>query len=87
MAANLARKPADLSLLEQNNDYVFPYLKVFQAIDGRAVIPDHGTREMPVWGRRYIEDIGETYGPYGGEAAVRARVRDLVAYVRALQER
>lgn len=87
MAANLARKPSDLTLLEQNNDYQFPFLKVFQHIDGRAMIPAHGTREMPVWGRRYIEDIGETYGPYGGEAAVRARVSDLVHYVRSLQER
>jgi mono/diheme cytochrome c family protein len=86
-ARSLARKPADLTLLEQSNDYRFPYLKVFQAIDGRAVIPAHGAREMPVWGRRYVEDIGETYGPYGGEAAVRARIEGLVQYVRSLQER
>lgn len=87
MASRLDRKPADLTLLEQNNDYTFPYLKVFQAIDGRATIPAHGSREMPVWGQRYAEDAGETYGPYGGESSIRTRLRDLVRYVRSLQER
>lgn len=87
MASALTQKPTDLTKLEENNDYMFPYLKVFQAIDGRATIPAHGTREMPVWGRRYVEDVGETYGPHGSEAAVRARVQDLVSYVQSLQER
>ncbi|MDX2155011.1 MAG: cytochrome C [Hyphomicrobiaceae bacterium] len=87
MAPNLTRKPSDLTTLEQKNDYKFPFLKVFQTIDGRAEIPAHGTREMPVWGRRYIEEVGEKYGPYGGEAAVRARVLELVYYVQSLQER
>ena len=87
MGRNLDRKPADLTKLEETNNYEFPYLMVFQIIDGRSVVPAHGTREMPVWGRRYMEDIGEKYGPYGGEAAVRARVTELVEYVRSLQER
>lgn len=87
MARHLATKPTDLTLLEQENNYEFPFLKVFQTIDGRAMIPAHGTREMPVWGRRYVEDIGETYGPYGGEAAVRARLLELVRHVQSLQER
>jgi mono/diheme cytochrome c family protein len=87
MASALKSKPTDLTKLEANNDYKFPFLKVFQTIDGRAMIPAHGTRDMPVWGRRYIEDVGDKYGPYGGEAAVRARVLELVYYVQSLQER
>ncbi len=87
MAPALKQKPADLTKLEQQNDFKFPFLRVFQVIDGRAVVVAHGTRDMPVWGRRYIEDVGDTYGPYGGEAAVRARVLELVYYVQSLQER
>ena len=87
MASALKVKPTDLTKLEEKNDYKFPFLKVFQTIDGRAMIPAHGTREMPVWGRRYVEDIGDKYGPYGGEAAIRARVLELVYYVQSLQER
>ncbi|MEZ5815523.1 MAG: cytochrome C [Hyphomicrobiaceae bacterium] len=87
MASSLKKKPIDLTQLENNNDYKFPFLKVFMTIDGRTMIPAHGTREMPVWGRRYVEEIGDKYGPYGGEAAVRARVLELVYYVQSLQER
>ena len=87
MASALKVKPIDLTKLEQANDFKFPFLKVFQTIDGRTMIPAHGTRDMPVWGRRYVEDIGDKYGPYGGEAAVRARVLELVYYVQSLQER
>jgi mono/diheme cytochrome c family protein len=87
MAPALKQKPTDLTKLEQQNDYKFPFLKVFQVIDGRATVPAHGTCEMPVWGRRYIEDVGDKYGPYGSEAAVRARVLELVYYVQSLQER
>ena len=87
MAVSLKQKPTDLSKLEEKNEYVFPFLKVFQIIDGRTMIPAHGTREMPVWGERYMADVGEKYGPYGGEGAVRARVLELVHYVQSLQER
>lgn len=86
-ARSLPRRPTDLTKLEERNDYEFPYLKVFQVIDGRTVVVDHGTREMPVWGRRYLDDIGESRGPYGGEAAVRKRIEALVRHVQALQER
>lgn len=86
-ARSLPRMPTDLTKLEERNDYAFPYLKVFQVIDGRTVVADHGTREMPVWGRRYLDDIGESRGPYGGEAAVRERIEALVRYVQTLQER
>ncbi len=87
MARALAKKPTDLSKLEEANDYEFPYLKVFQVVDGRAMVTDHGTREMPVWGRRYVEDIGDSRGPYGSEAAVRDRIDALVRHVQSLQER
>jgi len=87
MAGALTRKPTDLTKLEEANDYQFPYLKVFQVIDGRAMMADHGTREMPVWGRRYVEDIGDSRGPYGSETAVRERIEALVRHVQSLQER
>jgi mono/diheme cytochrome c family protein len=87
MARSLTRRPTDLTKLEEANDYQFPFLKVFQVIDGRATLPDHGTREMPVWGRRYVEDIGDSRGPYGSEAAVRERIEALVRHVQSLQER
>jgi mono/diheme cytochrome c family protein len=79
-------KPTDLTKLSANNDGVFPFLKVFQIVDGRTLVSGHGERDMPVWGNRYQEEIGETYGPYGGERAVRARVLELVYYIQSIQE-
>jgi len=82
----LTVKPTDLTKLSANNDGKYPFLEVFQVIDGRSMVSGHGERDMPVWGRRYQEDIGETYGPYGGEIAVRARVLELVYYIQSIQE-
>lgn len=86
MAAALKTKPSDLTKLSEKNDFKFPFLKVFQIVDGRSIVSAHGTREMPVWGQRYAADIGEKYGPYGGEAAVRARILELVYYIQSLQD-
>lgn len=78
-------KPADLTKLAEKNNGEFPFLKVFQVIDGRAMVDGHGTRDMPIWGNRYQKDVGDTFGPYGGERAVRARVLELVYYVQSIQ--
>ncbi|MFZ2098993.1 MAG: cytochrome C [Oricola sp.] len=79
-------KPTDLTKLTANNQGVFPFMEVFQVIDGRTMVSGHGERDMPVWGSRYVEDVGQSYGPYGGEAAVRARVLELVYYIQSIQQ-
>jgi mono/diheme cytochrome c family protein len=78
--------PGDLTQLSKNNDGVFPFVKVFQTIDGRSQIPAHGDREMPIWGDRYEVQLGDKYGPYGSEVFVRARVLELVYYIQSIQE-
>jgi mono/diheme cytochrome c family protein len=79
-------KPTDLTKLTANNHGTYPFLEVFQIIDGRSQVSGHGTRDMPIWGRRYQEDMGQAYGPYGGEIAVRARVLELVYYIQSIQQ-
>ncbi len=86
LAAVLKVKPTDLTTLSKRNDGKFPLLKVMQTVDGRLSVPAHGTRSMPAWGRRYVEEAGEKYGPYGAEAAVRARLLELVYYIQSLQK-
>jgi mono/diheme cytochrome c family protein len=78
--------PGDLTQLSKNNQGTFPFLEVFQVIDGRTRVPAHGERTMPVWGDRYQVQVGDKYGPYGSEAAVRARVLELVYYIQSIQE-
>ena len=78
--------PGDLTKLTQENDGKFPFLKVFQVIDGRTQIGAHGDRTMPVWGDRYSLEIGDSMGEYGSEPAVRARILELVYYIQSIQE-
>ena len=87
LATYLNIKPTDLTMLTKTNDGVYPFLKVFQTIDGRSATAGHGDRLMPVWGDRYSTDVGDKYGPFGGEAAVRARVLELVYYIQNMQQK
>ena len=86
-ASVLRIPPADLTVLAKNNNGEFPFLDVFHTIDGRTQIASHGTSQMPIWGRRYKEEAGDTFGPYGGEEAVRARVLELVYYIQSIQQK
>jgi hypothetical protein len=52
------------------------------AIDGRTVIPAHGSREMPIWGARFSEMGG---GGPAGETVVQDVLRLLLDYLQAIQ--
>ena len=84
-AIELRTAPADLTTLASTNGDEFPYWKVFATIDGRYVVPGHGTREMPIWGREFLVGDADTYGPLGGEAVTRERIHALAEYLATLQ--
>lgn len=85
--ANLLKvRPPNLTLLSSQNNGEFPFLKVLQTIDGRAVVPAHGTRIMPIWGDTFEREVGESAGPYGAELLIRARIVALVDYIESLQK-
>lgn len=90
MAKFLTIKPADLTVLSERNGGKFPFLAVFQTIDGRAVVKTHGDGPMPIWGNRYSEDSGawgaEPYKSYSSEAFVRARILELTYFIQTLQK-
>lgn len=85
MASYLTVEPSDLTQLARNNDDRFPFLEVFQTIDGRQEIGVHGTRPMPIWGDRYKVEAAVKYGPYYTETVVRGRILELVQYLEAIQ--
>lgn len=90
MAKYLTIKPADLTQLSKANNGQYPFLKVFQTIDGRAIVKTHGERPMPIWGDRYTAASGaggaEPYRTYTSEAFVRARILELTYYIQSLQQ-
>jgi mono/diheme cytochrome c family protein len=85
----LAREPADLTTLAQRNGGRFPKSAIADLIDGRGMTGPgpHGTREMPVWGRVYLEQSqSQTRGtPFPAEWSVRGRILALVEYLHTLQ--
>jgi mono/diheme cytochrome c family protein len=75
VAPFLNKKPANLTNLAAANGGVFPSERVYEAIDGRRDIGEHGTREMPVWG--VASRVSQTL--------YRARTRAIVEYLVTLQ--
>lgn len=90
MAQFLTIKPADLTQIAKKNNGKFPFLEVFQTIDGRAVVKAHGEGPMPIWGDRYMAQSGaagiEPYKSYTAEPFVRARILELTYYIQSIQQ-
>jgi mono/diheme cytochrome c family protein len=96
LAKFLTVKPTDLTALSANNggQYPnlkaghFPFLRVYQVIDGRAEVAAHGDRAMPVWGDRYLAQQPRAVSAFGGdyEKVVRGRILELVYYIQSIQQ-
>lgn len=85
LAEELRRPPTDLARLSERNGGTFPYYRVFAVIDGRFLVPGHGERDMPVWGRQFIEEDAPVFGPSGGEIVTTERIHELATYIQSLQ--
>ena len=88
-AYNLEAAPPNLTLLAKKNTGRFPVDRIIDVIDGRAQIKSHGSREMPIWGKRYAVGVAEDLAdlPYDQEATIRGRVLILVDYLRRIQRK
>jgi cytochrome c553 len=91
MAVLLKVKPPDLTRLAARNGGKFPVEYVMKIIDGRTVVGPHGTRDMPIWGDRYMRDFPKsvTQEPNRSKTAeplVRARILELTYYLRSIQK-
>jgi mono/diheme cytochrome c family protein len=73
----------DLTRIAARNGGRFPADRVREIVDGRAVIPAHGTRYMPVWGYEL-----EAQAPDGApaRAAAQTLIDRLVGYLGSIQQ-
>ena len=82
IAGALKRPPADLTTLAKRNGGRFDEGAVMSMIDGRRLVAEHGSREMPVWGVVFEEEReGQPYQAYAGLLQSRA----LADYLRSIQ--
>jgi mono/diheme cytochrome c family protein len=72
----------DLTELAKRSGGTFPEDRVREVIDGRAVLPSHGTRPMPVWGYELEAQVPE--GKPGRETA-QGLIDRLVEHLRSIQ--
>jgi hypothetical protein len=96
VSKELKTRPADLTVLAKNNNGVFPVNRVHQIIDGRDSLTSHGTREMPIWGYRFVPQqhfiLKNTddyiYLPPGSpEPVVQSRILAVIDYLNRIQEK
>jgi mono/diheme cytochrome c family protein len=85
LASELKTKPADLTVLARDSGGEFPAWRVAAVIDGRYVIPAHGGRDMPVWGKLFLESDAEEFAPEEAAAVTQERIRQITEYIATLQ--
>ena len=77
-----------VTTLSKRNGGVFPFVRVYETIDGRNEVQAHGTtRDMPIWGREFTAQSQELNPYYNPEAFARAKILALTEYVYRLQEK
>jgi hypothetical protein len=88
--------PTDLTILAKKNNGVFPVNMVHKIIDGRDSLSSHGTREMPIWGYRFVPpqhfilkkaDDYIYLPPDSPEAVVYSRILAVIDYLNRIQEK
>jgi mono/diheme cytochrome c family protein len=80
-ADDLGPAPADLAVIQRNNDGVYPAAKLEKSISGLDSEPGHRSREMPLWGFAFREtgsDADQT-------KVVEEKIRKLVKYLESIQ--
>ena len=82
-APALRTPPADLTRIAQRRKGHFPAAEIAAYIDGRTFVRAHGSREMPVWGERFSDQVG---GGSIGEEVVRGNLLLLVNYLQSIQQ-
>jgi hypothetical protein len=83
----LKTAPSDLTRIAKLNKGEFPAKKLAEIIDGRAIVGDHGQRDMPVWGDRYRVPAEANERNSAIERRARTQISALVEYLRTIQEK
>jgi len=82
VSASLAIRPPDLTKMAARRRGNYPYDELASFIDGRKDIAAHGSREMPVWGERFAEELREDSQQ---ERIIHGKVLMLLVYLESIQ--
>jgi len=82
MVSALVTRPADLTRMLERRGGAMSDGEIAKFIDGRFEVTAHGTREMPVWGARFSEQVPDAGV---GESMARGKIAALVEYLKSIQ--
>jgi len=84
--SNLNVTPPNLRKLSEANNGIFPWIKMYQIIDGTVITDAHGSKEMPIWGELFdISNWDSSYSEYS-KTLTRGRIFELLVYMEYIQE-
>jgi len=82
VAPALMVHPPDLRRLSERYGTPLPAKRLEQYIDGREMVTAHGSRTMPVWGRRFDE---AWTAKRSGAPEIKDQIRRIVEYLDSIQ--
>ena len=83
VAHSLVTPPTDLTQIARRSGGRFDRSQVLRKIDGRVEVTAHGSREMPVWGAVFEDELsGQRYPAY----TTLLHTKSLAEYLESLQE-
>ena len=84
-ASKLTVKPVNLTLLQKENNGIFPTRKIFRTIEGSEDLKLHGPSAMPVWGDRFDHESVLYVDERFTGTFVRGRIFELILYLEEIQ--
>ena len=78
----LIKKPADLTQISKRYGGDFPFWEIYEKIDGRNAPLEHGTSEMPVWGKEFAKEAAGI----SDETLIKGRIKALLTYLKSIQK-
>jgi hypothetical protein len=89
-AGIINQQVTDLTKLAKENNGTFPFVRVYEVIDGTREAKAHGTRDMPIWGSVYNAQapqwLGFDYAQEDAQTFVRGRILSLIGHIDSIQE-
>ena len=83
VASTLRQRPADLTTIAKRRGGEVSWGEIAKFIDGRTKITAHGERTMPVWGKRFNDDVANEGLR---EEITRGDLAALISYLKSIQQ-
>lgn len=78
-AQPLRTPPTNLTELAARNDGIFPYWQAYEKISGLELLPAHGSREMPIWGKVFAP--ANSFESSAPASIARGQIAEILAWL------